>query len=261
MKNYRMFNSLLFVLLLSAAPFYGSQVETNTEDVIEGVYQPVSVKDQGFVLRIYDKAQCIVTVPVNYVFGEENSLAKKTFYVVVGGSILSLGGYSLYRYFYGNVISKIEECQKQAEVKVEKLDEEAEARIVQQEMLEQQVARDLKLYRSLVASRINAQADYRAAEVKLQKLEHDWNTGGSYRYSRYADAYGNNPYYQAEIAYDEERAELSSKISNLGILWSKLTQQEAQFERNHPYISRDQFKEVEKLALGVFHRWGRSVIP
>ena len=94
----------------------------------------------------------------------------------------------------------------------------------------------------------------------MQELEHDWNTSRKYRYANYTDTYGRNPYCDAERDFHKERAELSSKITDLGKRWSNIMVQEAQFERDHGYISPERFKEVEQWALGVFHRWGRVVI-
>lgn len=252
-----------FVLLMSAVQFYGAQAETNTETAIDTINQQISREDQGFLARTYDKAQRIVSVPVDYVFGEKDSYAKKTFYVVAGGAILAVGGYSLYRYFYGNVIAQVKETQvkgdqEQAEREAEKLEEEA--RIAQQKKMDARIKADLKLYESIVANRMNAQADYRAMELKLQQLEHDWNTDRKYRYANYTDPYGRNPYHEAEVAYHKETAKLSSKITDLGKQWSSFTVQEAQFERDHQYISRERLKEVEQSQLARFHRWGRAVI-
>jgi hypothetical protein len=248
---------------MSTAPFYGVQDETNTATQIDTINQQVSLEDQGLLARVYDKAQRIVTMPVDYVFGEKDSYAKKTFYVFVGGAILAVSGYSLYRHFYGNVITPVKESQvkddqERAERKVENLDEEA--RIAQQTKMDARIKADLKLYESIVANRMNAQAEYKAMELKLQQLEHNWNTDRKYRYANYTDSYGRNPYHDAEIAYHKERVELSSKITDLGKRWSNCTVQEVQFERDHQYIPQEQFKEVEQLQLGRFHRWGRAVI-
>ena len=259
MKSLKMSTVLAFVLLSSAATFYGAQAETSAETAINTSDRQDPLENQGFFSRISNNAQQIVTRPVNYVFGEKDSYAKKIFYVLAGGVIVAITGYGLYRYNYACLMNQAQEDEKQAEVQeVEKLIQRADTAKLAQ--IEAQTERDLKLYKSIVASRMNAQADYRATELKLQQLEHDWNTGGKYRYGNYMDTYGRNPYHDAEVAYHKERAELSSKITDLGKKWSNFTVQEAQFERDHTHLSREQLKEVEQWALGVFHRWGRVVI-
>ena len=138
MEDSKISKVLVFVLLVSVVPFYGAETEKNAEIMMDPIDQQLYSENQGFVARICDKAQRIVTMPVNYVFGEKDSYAKKTFYVVVGGAVLVVAGYSSYRYFYGNLMKQVKktdvkELQEQAEAKVRKSDEEA--RIVEQAQL------------------------------------------------------------------------------------------------------------------------------
>ena len=53
---------------------------------------------QNIAISVYSGAKGMVTRPVNYVFGKEDSTAKTAFYATVGVLVLASGAYGSYRY-------------------------------------------------------------------------------------------------------------------------------------------------------------------
>src|ERR1700689_4540855 len=105
MKNLKNTLSVLLFTALAA----GSSICTvqAIETVVEESFEQVErEQEQGFAVRMYAKAQRMVTAPVDYVFGEESSYAKTAFYGVVSAAVLATGAYGVYRYFYEKALTK-----------------------------------------------------------------------------------------------------------------------------------------------------------
>jgi hypothetical protein len=256
MKNLKnMLGTLLFIILAAGLPIYPAPAVI-AEDKTEK-----TEKKQNFAAR----AQRVITAPVDYIFGEESSYAKTAFYGVVGTAIVATGAYGVYRYFYEKALTQeleahnttIEALKKERENEELRWAKLAEARV--NEIQKQKTEADLRLYKSIVADRINTRTELDAIPDKRKKHEQDWSDN-KWRYSKRPDMFGNTDYHDAEVRHYQELVELDRRYIYLSKHYSDVKKQDRHFKQNHENISSEQFKEIEEWAQGVLGRWGRVII-